>query len=241
MGDDLSTVPKMPPLTSRLLAMVLALSALYVLTAMPVSDDVNHALSALESVPEEPPGSVANLQAELQADDDFGKLKRRRRRRRRKGSRKQVLKRALDVHLRNWDKHLNRNGWKQMPVEKLNCPLLIKHRGIFGKKATHCTNVFCKRDKTLKKDLSCFKRTDYAKKRKRATKKSGKARAESEAKRACETHKRRRVPCRWVAGSEQCVGSAYADWDCKRFWRRTKRCSGKRCELRHTRCGGKGC
>merc|ERR1711924_457496 len=143
---------------------------------MPVSDDVNHALSALESVPEEPPGSVGNLQAELQVDDDFGKLKRRRRRRRRrrrKVSKKQALKRALDAQLRDWNKHLNRNGWNQMPLEKLNCPLLIKHRGIFGNKATRCTIHFCKR--SMKKDLGCFKRTDYAKKRRRANKTKGKA------------------------------------------------------------------
>jgi len=229
----------MPPLTSRLLAMVLALSALYVLTAMPVSDDVNHALSALESVPEEPPGSVGNLQAELQVDDDFGKLKRRRRRRRRrrrKVSKKQALKRALDAQLRDWNKHLNRNGWKQMPVEKLNCPLLIKHRGIFGNKATRCTNVFCKR--SMKKDLGCFKRTDYAKKRRRANKTKGKASQKRAAAWACETHKRRRNGCRWVDGSQECAGSGYVDWDCKRGWRRTKRCYGKRCELIHTSCGG---
>merc|ERR1711907_585393 len=154
MGDDLSTVPKMPPLTSRLLAMVLALSALYVLTAMPVSDDVNHALSALESVPEEPLGSVANLQAELQADEDFGKLKRRRRRR----SRKKALKRALDAQLRSWDKHLDRNKWKSMPLEKLNCPLLIKHRRIFGEKATYCTDAKAVKScsAVVEKDLACI-------------------------------------------------------------------------------------
>merc|ERR1711907_659239 len=234
MGDDLSTVPKMPPLTSRLLAMVLALSALYVLTAMPVSDDVNHALSALESVPEEPPGSVANLQAELQADDDFGKLKRRRRRRRRRRKAKKAKKAQKLV---DWNKHLDRNGWKQMPVERLDCPLLIKHRGIFGNKATHCTNVFCKRNKTMKKDLGCFKRTDYAKKRRRANKTKGKHVQKREAAWACETHKRRRNGCRWYDKSQECVGSAYADWDCGRYWRRTKR--GKK--LIHTRCGGKGC